>query len=373
MNEPPASVRRPAPHHARSVGRRAGSADAPRPDGSGIAGAADPLVVGGVAIPNRAFLAPMSGVSDLPFRRLAARFGAGLVISEMVAGAWADGRQGTKAAEARLRAEGEGLPVHAVQIAGREPAAMALGVAVAEEAGADLIDINMGCPAKKVTGGYGGSALMRDPDRALAIVEATVARARVPVCLKMRLGWDEASRNAPELARRAVAAGIAMVTVHGRTRCQFFKGRADWAAIAEVRDVIDVPLVANGDLAAPEDADRMRAMSGADAVMIGRGSYGRPWIVGHTALAMAGAPMPDAPAGTALAELVGAHYAAMLSHYGTAIGVRAARKHLAWYLEAAGDPAPLSLRRRLLTEGDPNAVIGLIGPAFVGAPGRLAA
>jgi len=341
----------------------------------------DTLQIGPVTIPGRAFLAPMSGVSDLPFRRLAARHGAGLVISEMVAGAWAekgaDGRPGRRIAQARLRAEGAGLPVHAVQIAGREPAMMALGVAVAEDAGADLIDINMGCPAKKVTGGYSGSALMREPDRALAIIEATVTRASVPVTLKMRLGWDENSLNAPQLARRAVDAGIAMITVHGRTRCQFFKGKADWKAIAKVRDAIAVPLVANGDLSGPGDAAAMRAASGADAVMIGRGSYGRPWVVGQTVAALAGQPAPAAPHGSALRDLVLEHYEAMLTHYGTGLGVRVARKHLGWYLGPSGEDAggigTPALRKSILTEIQPDRIIALIQQAFSTEPGRLAA
>ncbi len=367
----PAADPRPDPRPDHRPDHRDAGTQPGRPSAPGLDGG--PLCVGGVIIPNRAFLAPMSGVSDLPFRRLAARFGAGLVISEMVAGAWADERQGAKADEARLRAEGEGLPVHAVQIAGREPDAMALGVAVAEEAGADLIDINMGCPAKKVTGGYGGSALMRDMDRALRIIDATVSRARVPVCVKMRLGWDETSHNAPALARRAVDAGVAMITVHGRTRCQFFKGRADWTAIAGVRAEVDVPLVANGDLTRPDDAARMRATTGADAVMIGRGSYGRPWIVGQAARAMAGDARLAAPDGAALRDLIAAHHAAMLTHYGTAIGVRTARKHLNWYLEQAGDPASPALRRELLTQTDPDRISILLDRAFGDRPGRLAA
>ncbi len=242
-----------------------------------------PIRIGPLAVPGNAFLAPMSGVSDLPFRRLCARFGASLVVSEMVAGeAVASGSQ-----EAVLRASGEGLDCHIVQLTGREEGAMAFGVKVAEAAGADVIDINMGCPSRRVTQGYSGSALMRDLDHALRLIDATVAAASVPVTLKMRLGWDENAMNAPELAKRAQDAGIRMVTVHGRTRRQFFKGQANWNAIQTVKDAVSIPVVANGDLTAPEMAAEMLHQSGADAVMIGRGAYGKPWIIGQTAALLA--------------------------------------------------------------------------------------
>ena len=220
----------------------------------------------------------MSGVTDLPFRRLAHRYGAGLVVSEMVA----CDRTLLKSEEARLRVEGEGLDIHVVQLAGRDPDAMRDGVLTAEAAGADIIDINMGCPAKRVTNGFAGSALMREADLAIRIVEATVSAASVPVTLKMRLGWDHASLNAAELARRAEAAGIQLVTVHGRTRCQFYNGAADWHAIRAIKESVKIPVVANGDLLRAEDAPAMLAASGADAVMIGRGAYGQPWIVAQT-------------------------------------------------------------------------------------------
>ncbi|MFL6948263.1 MAG: tRNA dihydrouridine synthase, partial [Xanthobacteraceae bacterium] len=219
----------------------------------------------------------MSGITDAPFRRLVSRLGAGLVISEMTASsALVEGKR-----EARLRAEGQGAGIHVVQLAGCEAKWMAEGARIAEANGAAIIDINMGCPAKRVTTGYAGSALMRDLDHALALIEATVAAVAVPVTLKMRLGWDDRSLNAPELARRAEAAGVQMITVHGRTRCQFYKGAADWGAVRAVRNAVSVPLVVNGDITSFEKAVQALEMSGADAVMIGRGAQGQPWLPGQ--------------------------------------------------------------------------------------------
>jgi tRNA-dihydrouridine synthase B len=327
-----------------------------------------PLHVGPVRLSNRAFLAPMSGVSDLPFRRLALRFGAGAVISEMVAcESVALGSD-----EARLRAEGEGLDLHIVQLTGREPSAMAEGVKVAEAAGAAIIDINMGCPAKRVTTGYAGSALMRDLDLAVRIIEATIAAASVPVTVKMRLGWDENSLNAPVLAARAEAAGVRMITVHGRTRCQFYNGRADWNAIRRVKDAVSVPVVANGDLTDPKDAPAVLAASGADAVMVGRGSYGRPWVPGQVADVLAGQAIRPAPEGAALGDLVIEHYQAILGHYGLVPGIRIARKHLGWYLD--GLPAvPEDARRAVLTGTDHHAIERLLATLFGDQPVAVAA
>jgi tRNA-dihydrouridine synthase B len=238
---------------------------------------ADPIGIGGVLIRNRAFLAPMSGVTDEAFRRRAFGHGAGLVVSEMVAsGELAKGRPNTG-----RRVRHSGLPVHMVQLAGREARHMAEAALIAEAEGADIIDINMGCPAKKVTGGYSGSALMRDLDHALTLIDAVVGTVSVPVTVKMRLGWDESALNAPILASRAEQAGVKMVTVHGRTRCQFYQGKADWQAIARIKAAVSIPVVANGDVGSPADAEAVLEQSGADAVMVGRASYGAPWIDGR--------------------------------------------------------------------------------------------
>ena len=328
---------------------------------------AEPLAIGSAVIPNRVFLAPMSGISDRPFREIARAYGAGLVVSEMTASdKLAQGNP-----EALLRAERAGEGLHVVQMAGREAHWMAEGARAAEAAGADIIDINMGCPAKKVTGGYSGSALMRDLDHALTLIEATVAATALPVTLKMRLGGDETTMNAPELARRAEAAGIRMITVHGRTRCQFYNGTADWAAIRAVRDAITIPLIANGDLTRPEDIAEMLRQSGADGLMVGRGACGRPWLPGAMATFAATGRMPAPPEGAALAELVARHYDGLLAHYDLAIGLRAARKHLAWYLDAAGRTTPL--RGAILTGERPAEVMRLVRAAFVEEPRRRAA
>ncbi|MER8388231.1 tRNA dihydrouridine synthase DusB [Mesorhizobium sp. M0166] len=325
---------------------------------------ASPLDVGGVRIRNRVFLAPMSGITDEPFRQRAHAHGAGLVVSEMVAsGELAKGRAGSG-----LRIRHSGLPVHMVQLAGREAAHMAEGARIAAGEGADIIDINMGCPAKKVTGGYAGSALMRDLDHALSLIEAVIGAVGVPVTVKMRLGWDEGALNAPMLARRAEQAGVKMVTVHGRTRCQFYQGKADWRAIARVKQAVSIPVVANGDVGSPAEAASILDQSGADAVMIGRAHYGAPWIAGSivaAALAEPVAGMPDSP--QALTDYVIAHYEDMLTLYGVESGLRQARKHLGWYLDrhdATGDDR----RKAILTSFEPEHVIALLREMFSSAP-----
>ena len=304
----------------------------------------------------------MSGVSDAVLRGLANGHGAGLVVSEMIA----SGELLRERRNSRLRLIRPDVPVHMVQLAGRDPAALAEAARMAEGEGADIIDINMGCPAKKVTGGYCGSALMREPDRAMALVEAVLAAVKVPVTVKMRLGWDEDCLNAPEIARAAEAAGVRMITVHGRTRQQFYNGTADWRAIRRVRDAVSIPLVANGDIASLGDAVRCLELSGADAVMVGRAHYGRPWLAGEIAAQAAGGIAPGIPAGPdALARYVEAHYRDMLRLYGDVAGLRHARKHLGWYLDLHAPHTDPLTRKAVLTETDAGQVMAQMRAALL--------
>lgn len=308
--------------------------------------------IGGINLASPVFLAPMAGITDVPFRNAVLRHGAGLVVSEMIASREMLSARPSTRARAEL---GLGDAQTAVQIAGNDPELMAETARICAGEGARIIDINFGCPAKKVTSGLSGSALMRDPDVALRIVEAVVAAVRVPVTVKMRLGWDEACLTAPEIARRAEAAGVRMICVHGRTRCQFYKGRADWDAIAAVRAAVRIPLIANGDIVSAGTAAEALARSGADGVMIGRGARGRPWLIAGIEAALAGRPVPAEPDAAARTALVIEHYEAMLSFYGIDLGVRVARKHLGWYLERL-DGAE-ALRDRVIRLTDPSAVI----------------
>ena len=329
------------------------------------------LCVGSIDLPGCAVLAPMSGVTDVAMRRISARFGASLVISEMVASD--DYVRGEE--ESRVRAEGAGLDLHVVQIAGCDPHWMGEAARLAEASGAAMVDINMGCPAKRVTGGYAGSALMRTPDLALRLIEATVKAVSIPVTLKTRLGWDDNSLNAADLARRAEQAGVKLVTIHGRTRCQFYKGSANWDAIRAIVDAVSIPVVANGDCASLADARAMLAASGAQGVMIGRAAMGRPWLVGEIAAGLAGLPFA-APSNIERAAAALEHYEGLLRLFGERGGLRHARKHLAAYADLArpeGGAGAARDRLRLVTSEDTHEVRRLIAHLFTDHPEAEAA
>jgi nifR3 family TIM-barrel protein len=328
-----------------------------------------PVRIGPHALTNAVLLAPMSGVTDVAFRHLALAQGAGMVVTEMVASE----HLVTERHNARRKARGGGCKPFVIQLAGCEARWMSEGARVAEELGADIIDINMGCPAREVTGKLAGSALMRDLPHAVSLIEAVIGAVRVPVTLKMRLGWDHASLNAPELARLAEAAGVQLLTVHARTRCQFFKGEADWRLVRDVKNAVRIPVVVNGDIVDPVTARKALEASGADAVMIGRGAYGAPWMPGRIAASLATGSDPGSPPLSEQGTIAAAHVEAILEQDGPMHGLRNARKHIGWYLATSGQPAATvkDWRRRLCTSENTRGV--LAGLAMFYAEAREAA
>ena len=313
------------------------------------------IVLGNQVINPAVLLAPLAGITDVPFRNLVQSFGAGLVVSEMVA----SHEMVQKKPGVRERAElGFGIASTSVQIAGREAYWMAEAARMIESNGAKIIDINMGCPAKKVTSGQSGSALMRTPDFALELVEAVVKATSLDVTLKMRLGWDDNSLNAPYIAARAEAAGIKMITVHGRTRCQFYNGVANWAAISQVKAAVSIPVIANGDIVDVASARLALEQSGADGIMVGRGAQGAPWRLAEISSKLYGTPEPIIPRGNPLGELIIGHHQAILDFYGKVLGVKNARKHLGWYLD--GLQVTPELRQSLLRSVDLSEIHQLI-------------
>ena len=311
-----------------------------------------PVTVGNLTLDPPVFLAPLAGITDLPFRKAVLRFGAGLVVSEMVASQEMVQAKPSTRARAEL---GFGNDRTSVQIAGREAYWMAECAKLVADQGARIVDINMGCPAKKVTTGYSGSALMKDPDHALSLIEAVVGAVDVPVTLKMRLGWDDDCLNAADIAKRAEDAGVQMITIHGRTRCQFYKGVADWSAIGAVKSAVNIPVIANGDVVDTRSASRALELSSADGVMVGRGAQGQPWVLAQIAAELEGKAYAGVPQGSALADVILEHYEDMIRFYGPDLGVRNARKHLTWYLERL--EGGMELRNLIIRERDAAVVL----------------
>jgi len=327
------------------------------------------IKIGPIELASRVVLAPMSGVTDRPFRRLVKQLGGGLVVSEMIASA---------AMVRSIRSEmrkisnncGEEFPM-AVQLAGHDPDVMAEAARLNVDRGAAIIDINFGCPAKKVTNKLSGSAILQDEKLAARIMEATVRAVNIPVTVKMRTGWDDDNRNAPDIARIAEECGVQMISVHGRTRCQFYKGRADWHFIKKIKDMVNIPIIANGDITTPQDADRCLSASGADGVMVGRGTQGKPWFINQLSHYLDTGLLPDAPTGLPKKEIVLRHYDEMLRYYGEYSGIRIARKHLCWY--SSGLKNSSEFRREVSRADDPVKVVAAIERYFSPVNDKIAA
>ncbi len=327
----------------------------------------NPIPIGPLTLDMPVILAPMTGVTDRPFRTLVKRFGAGLTVTEMIA------------SEAMIRETRQSLQKAAwdpseepvsMQLAGCEPSRMAEAAKLNEGMGAAIIDINMGCPVKKVVNGHAGSALMREPELAARLIEATVKAVKVPVTLKMRMGWDHNSLNAPELARVAEDLGVQLITVHGRTRCQLYSGTADWNFVRSVKNAVKIPVIVNGDICSVADADLALTQSGADGVMIGRGAYGKPWLIAQVMAALTGRAVPADPTLAQQHQLVREHYGMMLELYGPVIGVNLARKHLGWYTKGLHDSG--TFRNSVNQLPDPVEVLSMIDRFYESVDRNLA-